>query len=377
MKNTRYFLFVGAALCLTVGAFAQGKAAFYRQRDLQLTPVLKLKLESLRAEIKQRGGTFRIAHTSATELPDSKLFGLSNTVLPPSTLRQQNADAVKLLEAERRAVDVALLKDPSLRLKIPLFRLAPTPKLAKWDWRAAGEVTGVRQQLGGTCWAYGPAAAFEASMLVRNNQTVDVSEQYLITNSGAGVINYPPGGDPGKTMTYLVSGGTVSETEVPDTGVQGTPDPARFKPYRAISWGVLADGGKASVAQLKQALCEHGPITTCLNAGGAFGSYGGEGTVINDGLENAGTTHVVLLIGWDDSKQAWLIKNSWGENWGDECGYGTKGGYAWVKYGCRNIGSYSMWVHAYPVFIDFAELTKAFKDLKIDINRIKLVPGIR
>ena len=348
----------------------------YIQRELKLTPILKLKLQSLRDDIKTRGGTFKITATDVLDIPIEKISGL-NPSLSPSAIRQQNTDATKLLEAERRAVDAALLKDPSLRSKIPLFKLAPKPTMKTWDWRIAGEVTGVRRQLGGTCWAYGPVAALEASMLIRNNQSVNASEQYVITNSGGGSIAFPPGGDPGKSMAYLVAQGTVKESDVPDGGTQGTPDPSRFKPYRGISWGIIANGGKASIQQLKEALCEHGPVTTCLYATGAFQGYAGSDIPVNDGFENNKIDHVVLLIGWDDNKQSWLIKNSWGENWGDECGMGTVGGYAWVKYGCRNIGSYSMWIHAHAEYMDLLIYRKALTDLKVDLTKLKLPSGIR
>lgn len=35
--------------------------------------------------------------------------------------------------------------------------------------------------------------------------------------------------------------------------------------------------------------------------------------------------HAVSIVGYDDSKQAWLIRNSWGEEWGEK-------GFAWVAY---------------------------------------------
>ena len=64
------------------------------------------------------------------------------------------------------------------------------------------------------------------------------------------------------------------------------------------------------------------------------------------GKKYVATNHVVVIIGWDDSKGAWLIKNSWGNTWGDLCGYGNERGYMWIKYNTNNIGSYAAWVEA-------------------------------
>ncbi|HLO37981.1 MAG TPA: C1 family peptidase [Lacibacter sp.] len=36
--------------------------------------------------------------------------------------------------------------------------------------------------------------------------------------------------------------------------------------------------------------------------------------------------HSVVICGYDDSKNAWLIQNSWGSGWGDN-------GYSWIDYG--------------------------------------------
>jgi hypothetical protein len=49
--------------------------------------------------------------------------------------------------------------------------------------------------------------------------------------------------------------------------------------------------------------------------------------------------HSVQIIGWDDDRYAWLIKNSWGSGWGE-------GGFGWIKYNTNLIGAYATWVEA-------------------------------
>ena len=49
-----------------------------------------------------------------------------------------------------------------------------------------------------------------------------------------------------------------------------------------------------------------------------------------------------MLVGWDDNKQAWLIKNSWGKDWGED-------GFGWVKYDSNNIGLFAAWIQPSPI----------------------------
>lgn len=45
---------------------------------------------------------------------------------------------------------------------------------------------------------------------------------------------------------------------------------------------------------------------------------------------NVADLHTVVIIGWDDARAAWLVKNSWGDESGG-------GGYHWLEYGARGI----------------------------------------
>ena len=59
------------------------------------------------------------------------------------------------------------------------------------------------------------------------------------------------------------------------------------------------------------------------------------------------TNHAVLIVGWDDSLShaggtgGWIVKNSWGTNWGGTAGYGSEKGYFTIAYGSANIGYYA------------------------------------
>ena len=40
--------------------------------------------------------------------------------------------------------------------------------------------------------------------------------------------------------------------------------------------------------------------------------------------------HAMVIIGYDDTKQSWLVLNSWGANWGNN-------GTIWLKYDTEGI----------------------------------------
>jgi len=109
---------------------------------------------------------------------------------------------------------------------------------------------------------------------------------------------------------------------------------------RALAWGYVEKkpDDMPSVAHLKQALVEHGPLAMPLHGDNCFSVYKGG---IYNGQQHGFPSHVVVLIGWDDQQQAWLIKNSWGEAWGEK-------GYAWVAYGSNDIGKFAAWIQPSP-----------------------------
>ena len=72
-----------------------------------------------------------------------------------------------------------------------------------------------------------------------------------------------------------------------------------------------------------------GPVAVSIDAGSlAFQLYNGN-HVIDDEHENCGDdlNHAVTVVGYnedDPSNPYWIMRNSWGEDWGDK-------GYAYIK----------------------------------------------
>ncbi len=109
---------------------------------------------------------------------------------------------------------------------------------------------------------------------------------------------------------------------------------------RALAWGYVNDpfDQMPPVEKLKSALIERGPLAVTILTDYCFSIY--KSGVFN-GQNNRSVNHVLVLIGWDDEKEAWLVKNSWGKDWGEQ-------GFAWIKYGSNNIGLFAAWIQPSP-----------------------------
>ena len=120
---------------------------------------------------------------------------------------------------------------------------------------------------------------------------------------------------------------------------------------KALTWDYVSSTPHevASVEEIKRALVMYGPIVTTLVFDSCLNLYGGG--VFNEqqnwNVDGTGKkrlkpgNHIVLIVGWDDAKEAWLIKNSYGAEWGEN-------GYGWIKYGSNNIGQFAAWILADP-----------------------------
>ncbi len=289
----------------------------YAKRELYATDAIRSALADLRSEAAEKHWTFDLGYTTPMDFDTADITGMK----PP----QDWLEGAQLQDAVAKT-----LEEPE-----PVALGSCVATAAKFNWADYGGVTPVKDQGNcGSCWAFGTHGAFEGSYAILNKVQINSSEQDTLDCSGAGDC-----GGGWWAYDYLVKTGSAEEANYPYHAVKETCQSAAVRPYKATVWGyVNSRVAVPSVAELKKALCKYGPLGVAVAVTPAFKAY--KSGVFNES-SSADVNHAVTLIGWDDSKQAWRIKNSWGIGWGES-------GYMWIAYGCNQIGYGATWVTAKP-----------------------------
>ncbi len=94
------------------------------------------------------------------------------------------------------------------------------------------------------------------------------------------------------------------------------------------------DCGSCWAFSASEAFEDYGPVSSAIAASFAFTAY--VSGVFNEQVGDP-INHAVTIVGWDDKKSAWLIRNDWDVLWGD-------GGYGWVNYNTAQIGYAAAWI---------------------------------
>jgi C1A family cysteine protease len=302
--------------------------------------------------------------------------------------------------------------NPDIRVP-PTSARALAPFLSRFDWRLSGIVSLIRNQNEpdcSACWAFAAAAAYESSL--RRNQdryqsvaaprakkdlVVYFADVHIAVQDVLDAVSKRKceAGWPGDAFDHFVKKGIqvtqvfnfgqLSDLEAASESVEfdiGLRDSIGKKKRRlkkqerntvkAIAWDyVQADPRKIpSPKQMKEALLDHGPLVVLVNLDDAFKSYPEKGEVFTN-TNSHSVNHVVLLTGWDDAKDAWIIQNSFGSEWGISCltgqdeqradsGMGLENvwmsgtiinmknqrGCMYIKRRANHIGQFAMWIEA-------------------------------
>ena len=236
-------------------------------------------------------------------------------------------------------VDLSGLARPEERL---LLRASGSELPAVYDLRKEGKVTAAKNQgVDGSCWAFSSMASLESYILGTEGKSYDFSENNMKNLVSK---NYPEGfdltsddgGNAFISAAYLSRwNGPVTELEDP-YNESSAYSPTGLPVKKHVQEMLFLPGrtGPLDNEVLKRALLEYGAVYSTMYWNLAY--YQEENNAYQY-TKSLTANHAVTLVGWNDSFDrnlftqvppgdgAFIVKNSWGETWGED-------GYFYISY---------------------------------------------
>ena len=211
---------------------------------------------------------------------------------------------------------------------------------SSYDWRTRNIVTPVEDQgLCGSFWAFATLGNLESIYALRKGVLKVFSKQMLIdcdtSDSGCngGLMEY--------AYTWIKKNGIMLDEDYPYIGKKSTCKSDKSKYVDMVVTGYFKLGGSSSIFscadeyEIKEFLYEMGPLAAALNANPLQTYTSGVLVANSTDCPSSGINHAVLIVGYGTDPSVgldyWIVKNSWGESWGEN-------GYFRIKRGSGTCG---------------------------------------
>ena len=194
------------------------------------------------------------------------------------------------------------------------------------DWRKKTAVTHVKNQADcGSCWSFSATGSIEGINAINNGKLLNISEQQLIDCSTDYGNHGCEGGSMDLAFKYAIQNGICSEEEYPYTAEEGQCQDCKNVVNITSFQDITSNNEKA----LKRVVSQQ-PVSVAIQANTrSFQMY--SSGIYSDLSCGNQLDHGVLIVGYGydlfHDMEYWIVKNSWGTQWGED-------GYIRIK---RNI----------------------------------------
>jgi hypothetical protein len=201
------------------------------------------------------------------------------------------------------------------------------------DWNARGALTAIKNQgQCGSCWAFSATEQLESQYFQKFGQLRVLSPQQITscdtTDSGCG------GGNPISAWGYVYGfGGQELNLDYPYTsglsGQTGSCKASEGEVNEDVGSSYTMIASEPSQESNMLAQIQESPMSICVDAE-LWQTY--QSGVIT-ASSNCGTSidHAVQATGYNAEGNYWIVRNSWGESWGEN-------GFVYVEYGANVCG---------------------------------------
>ncbi len=216
----------------------------------------------------------------------------------------------------------------------------------------------------GTCYAFGATAAAESTYNrakgLYNDNIVSFSESFIIWSLGQKYAGFPTddyGG--GGNYDYdeiqaLVDYGIIESHIFPYTEEIMTAynfdqnyELEYYWDYPRMKFAGWHRLPANDIETIKRAIMKFGAVDAAVLVENDFLVY--EQGIYSDEIRNAdeplefysSVNHAIALVGWDDEERVWILRNSWGENWGED-------GYMRIEYQSARGALEAVYLHYNP-----------------------------
>lgn len=236
--------------------------------------------------------------------------------------------------AEPETPELAVILQPQAKNQLFQIKSAATGTRGKvlpyyMDWRNMYNedwTTSVKsQRTCYGCWAFGAVAVTESSQMIYNkipNINIDLAEQELISCGGGGDCSR--GGGDYQALGYIMNNGIVSESCFPYTATNNNCNnrcnyTTKYFIKERIS---LVENPDIKREDAIQYLLKYGPASTQMWVYNDFPAY--SSGIYEPGTTSHGGIHIITVLGYNETGDYFIIKNSWGSGWG-------MNGYGYIK----------------------------------------------